>query len=378
MSNRRSQLVLLGMGHGHLQVLRDWGQQLRKGVELTVVSPSSEVTYSPGLSAWVNGSRQTADINISIEPWLRATGAKWIQDRCVALDANARTIQLRNNPEQLLHFDWLSINTGSSMGLQQLEDLMPGARGRVLPVRPTEQFMDYWIRAIQTATQRTMAVSVIGAGAGGVELALAIKRRLLDAQSQTSVTLIAGDDHWLAAPDSSLRRAALKALRRAHIQVFTQRCVGFSDGELLLDNGMRLACDLPIVATGSMAPTWLRDSGLHLDAHGYVAVNAQQQSTSHLRVFALGDVSTRVDRPQAKNASNALQAGRQHAQTLWSAIQGLDPAASPLPRQTLQFIDTSDGRAIAHWGKWCVSGRWVQQWKQHRDQQLIAPLRGDA
>lgn len=378
MNNRRSQLVLLGAGLGHLQVLRDWSQRLHKGVELTVITPSPQPTYSPGLSAWVNGECQASDINIALEPWIKACGARWIQDRCIGLDVHARTIQLRNEPERLLHFDWLSINTGSSMGLQQLEDLLPGAKGRVLPVRPVEQFMDYWARALETAKQRPMAVGVIGAGAAGVELALALKRRLSDVKAQASVSLIAGDEHWLAAPGSRARRLAERALQQAHIQVLHQKCTQVGDGELCLDNGMRLACDLPIVTTGSMAPPWLRNSGLALDAHGYVAVNAHQQSTSHLRVFALGDVATRVDRPHAKNAAYALHAGQQHAQTLWAAIQGLDLKPIPTPRRLLQFMNTSDGRATVQWGDSCINAGWVLRWKRSRDEAQLAALRHTA
>lgn len=359
MSSRRSQLVLLGMGHGHLNVLRQWREHVRKGVELTVITPNAYALPSTQLAPVVSGSAVAADEMIDLAALITASGARWIQDSCAALDVQARTISLRQTPEQKVHFDWLSINTGASMALSQLEAAIPGARGRALPVRPMERFVDYWERAIDSARTRPVAISVIGGGLGGLTLALAAKRRVMREHAMASVTLLTGGPHWLGGPRARLHRLARRALARAHIQVLEHRCVAMADGELQLDNGLRLQCDLPIVATGNQPPTWLADSGLHLDARGFIKVNASQQSTSHLRVFALGDIATRVDRPQPRNADYAQLAAHNHAQTLWAAIQGMALPTKPLPRRRLETIDTSDGRRIARWGRWSLAGRWV-------------------
>lgn len=370
-TTRRFQLVLLGVGHGHIQVLRDWAMHMRKGVDLTVVEPAADFLYSARLADWVSGRRQLSQDQIAIEPWIRASGARWIRDRCVALDVNARTVTLRDATRKPLHFDWLSINTGASMGLQQLESLLPGAHGRVLPLRPLDRFMDYWAKALEAARLRSMSLAVIGGGLGGIELALAIQHRLHQTSAHASVTLLTGG----AASLANTPRALIAALARARIQVLHQACSQVGQGELILDNGMRLACDLPIVTTGCLPPPWLADSGLRLDGHGYVAVNAHQQSTSHLRVFAVGDVATRVDRVQDKTAMNALHAGSGHAHTLWAAIQGLDLRARTAPSTTLQLINTSDGSATLSWRRIGASGRWVKAWKSRRDQAWIERLR---
>lgn len=376
MSARRSRLVLLGLGHGHMQLLRDWATHKRTGVELTLVSPDEHFLYSACLSDWVSGRRDFAQDRVPVAPWLRASGAQWVRDRCIALDVNARTLRLRDDPERTLRFDWLSINTGASMGLDQLEQQIPGARGRVLPLRPLAQFMAYWEQALATARQRAMSVAVIGAGLGGAELALAVQQRLRQVKARASVTLL-GEPDW--APLAQRAQAQLRrALQRSGVQCLAQRCTQVRDGELLLDNGMRLQCDLPMVATGPQAPAWLAHSGLQLDAHGFVAVNAHQQSTSHARVFALGDVATRIDAALPKSAQSAWAAGAQHADTLWAAIQGLDTHNRAAREARVHWLSTSDGRAIVTGRAWALSGAWVARRKHHRDQAVLHALREPA
>ena len=372
MGSRRSQLVLLGLGHGHLQMLRDWPQQMRSGVDLTIIAPRPQCVYSGALADVISGQRTRTQATLELQPLIEACGARWIPDRVMGLRAHERTLALQGDPERPLRFDWLSINTGSSMDLGQLELAMPGARGRVLPIRPLPRFLDYWERALETASHRCIAVSVIGGGLGGIELVLAIKRRLAQSGAHASVSLVSGQAPADGIMGSAMRTQTAKALRRAGIQVFPHDCVALSDGELQLSNGMRLCCDLPIVATGSRAPDWLRDSGLQLDAQGYVAVNAHQQSTSHLRVFAVGDVASRIDHLASKTATQALQSGHGHAKRVWSAIQGLQIPPTQSQPERLQFVDTSDGRAIVQWAGRAVAGHWVKAWKRRRDDAILS------
>ena len=371
MNDRRSQLVLIGAGHAHLHVLKHWAEHIRHGVNVTLISPYPAQIYSGMIPGWLSGAYPMSACEIPLAPWVKAAGVHWIQDHCVALDVNARTVNLRNAPNKPIKFDWLSIDTGSSMSLQQLEVMLPGAKGRVLPIRPMEQFVQYWERAVQAATRRSIAVSIIGAGAAGVELALAAKRKLKSTHTHASVTLLSGTQPLLHNYPEGVGRAAQKALTQAGVHVLPHRCIEVQDGLLVLDNGLKLSCDLPIVATGSMAPPWLVNSGLKLGAHGFVAVNAHQQSTSHMRVFAAGDVATRIDTPHPKSGVYAVRSGALLGPNIWAAIQNLPLQAYAPPRHTLNLLNTSDGRAIASYGPWSASGRWAWWWKDRIDRNFM-------
>jgi selenide,water dikinase len=144
---------------------------------------------------------------------------------------------------------------------------------------------------------------------------------------------------------------------------------------VVLGGGGRLACDAPIVAIGSSAPAWLRDSGLALDADGFVATGATLQSGSHPEVFAAGDVASRVDAPRPRSGVYAVRAGPPLALNLRRFLAGgaLQPYR-PQPR-ALNLLSCGARYAIASWGPWSAEGRWVWWWKDRIDRGFVARLR---
>ena len=86
----------------------------------------------------------------------------------------------------MLDYDLLSLDTGPVMD----RDALPGAREHGLFVRPIEHFVELFERLRALAETRSLEVVVIGAGAAGVELALALVWRLGPTHN---VSLVSGD-----------------------------------------------------------------------------------------------------------------------------------------------------------------------------------------
>ncbi len=195
---------------------------------------------------------------------------------------------------------------------------------------------------------------VIGGGAGGVELALALRARR---GPIARVALVCGGP-LLAAHSAALQRRVRRALVERGIAVHeatVPRDRGRSRS--LLDNGTHLACDLAIVATGSAAPAWLRPSGLALDADGFVATGPTLQSLSHPEVFAAGDVATRADAKRPRNGVHAVRAGPPLARNLRLFLEGRPCRPYRPQRHSLALIACGDGSAIAEWHGWSLEGR---------------------
>lgn len=144
-------------------------------------------------------------------------------------------------------------------------------------------------------------------------------------------------------------------------------------------SGARLACDVPIMATEPCAPAWLAGSGLALDAHGFIAVDACQRATRHANVFATGPVAAQADR-LGGCVTSAARAASTLAASLASVMAGLTPAVhqpSTLQRHlhTLRLLSCGDGHAIASWDGYGAKGRWVGWLKSCMDRRLIAKYR---
>ena len=365
-------LVLLGAGHAHVHVLHGLAQGRPADLNITVIAPYPRQLYSGMVPGFVAGHYALDECVIPLEGLLARCGARYIPSRSVAMDADAKTVTLANG--ETVGYDWLSLNTGPVMDREKIEAQMPGAREHALFVRPIEAFGQLWPRVAAMAQRQKMHLAVVGAGAAGLELAMAAAHALACPSSApgSRVTLVSGAQAPGASYPAGVQRRIARALQRLRIEVLPEACVGLDAGGVKLDNGWHLACDLPLLALGAQTPAWLAGSGLALDGAGFVAVNAFQQSTSHLAVFAAGDVASRVDAPHARSGVYAVRAGPPLLANLRAAMQGQLLKPYPPQQRTLNLLSCGGRHAIAVWGGLSVEGAWVWRWKDRIDRRFVA------
>lgn len=358
-------LLLLGAGHAHVHVLSTLAAKPLPGVQITLVAPFPRQLYSGMVPGFVAGHYTLDECVIQLQPLLKNTAITWLARSVTALDAHAKNVTLDDG--STLDFDWLSVNTGPVQDRQKIELTMPGAREHGLFVRPIESFGALWPKVQELAQTQSLRVAVIGGGAAGIELCMAVRRRL----PKASVTLINGSGDLAASYPEKVRQRVSQALKRRGIVVLLERATHIQAGEVTLESGATLACDVPIIATGAQAPAWLQDSGLALDAQGFIAVDAFQRSPSHDRVFAAGDVSTRIDQPLPRSGVYAVRAGPALLTNLTAVLAGVPPVPHLPPKNTLNLLSCGDHHAIATWGDYSAQGRWVWWLKDWIDRGFI-------
>lgn len=368
-------LLLLGAGHAHVHVLASLAQHRPADLDVTVLCPYPHQTYSGMTPGFVAGRYSAEESRIALEPLVKAAGARWVQGRCVGLDAEHRTVSVAGtgpDTAPLLHYDLLSIDTGATIDRTRLEAEMPGATTHALNVRPIEGFVHLWPQVLEMARDRAVSLAMVGAGAAGVELLFAAEQALREhGRPGSRFTLITGGPEVVANYPEGVRRRVLRQLKRRGITVLREACTGFDAGVVKLANGATLACDVPILAIGTHAPAWLQGSGLALSEEGHVLVNSFQQSTSHPQVFAAGDVATRDDAPHPKSGVYAVRAGPALAVNLLAAHEGKPLVAHPPPARTLNLLSCGTRHAIASYGPWHLEGGWAWWWKDRIDRGFI-------
>ena len=366
------QLVLLGAGHAHVHVLSHMAQSPWAGAQVTLIAPYDRQLYSGMVPGFVAGHYTLEDCVIPLEPLVRRSGIRWLQRSVRGLDAVAQTVTLDDG--SVLRYDWLSINTGPVQDRAQIEQRMPGAREHGLFIRPIEAFGALWPQVVEWAQTKPLRIAVVGAGAAGIELAMAVRHRL----PNTSITLLCGDTPLGAGYVDRVQARLRVALLKRKITLLQDSASGVRAGEVMLASGATLACDVPLIATGAQAPAWLLASGLVLDLQGFVAVDACQRSTSHPQVFAAGDVSTRMDRAMARSGVYAVRAGPALAMNLAATLAGQALTEHQPPEKTLNLISCGDRFAIASWGTHSAQGRWVWWLKDWIDRRFLRRYRETA
>src|SRR4051812_6655647 len=167
-------LVLVGGGHSHVTVLKRFGMRPMPGVRLTMICREAHTPYSGMLPGLVAGHYTFDEAHIDLGPLCRFAGARFYHDEAIALDLDARSVQCRGRPP--VKYDILSINIGSTPRTSDVA----GATGNVVPVKPINQFVAHSKAMIDRVLARNngVRIGVVGAGAGGVELLLAVQYRL--------------------------------------------------------------------------------------------------------------------------------------------------------------------------------------------------------
>ena len=360
-------VVLLGGGHAHVHVLQAMAHEPIAGCQVCLITPFARQMYSGMVPGLVAGHYSAEQCAIPLQPLADAARVLMIESQAVSMDAAARTVTLANG--DVADYDLISIDTGSVMD----RDRLPGAREQGLFVRPIEHFVRLLDPLLALARERVLDVVVIGGGAAGMELSMALQYRLSGhGDERARVALVTGGPPPLFGYPQTVIERGLRALARRRITVFQEAAARIEPGAVHLASGARLACDAPVIATGGDAPPFLAGSGLQLDERGFIVTGATLQSVSHPEVLAVGDVATRGDAPHPRSGVYAVRAGPPLALNLRRLVGGGELLPHLPQARTLNLLSCGDRRAIASWGPWSAQGRWVWWWKDRIDRQFIA------
>ena len=360
-------LILLGGGHAHVHVLRALAANPLPETRVMLVSPYARQMYSGMVPGLIAGHYRADQCVIPLKPLALAGKVSFVEASATAIDTGKRSVTLSDG--RSAGYDVLSIDTGPVMDRIRLA----GAREHALAVRPIERFVSLFGEVVALAQSRVVDIVVIGAGAAGVELALAMQHRFSRGGIERArVSLVTGGDAPLSGYSDAVRRRAATQLARQRVTVFQAACLGLTRDQVLLPGGMCVASDVAVLATGTVAPLWLRDSGLALDANGFIATGETLQSVSHPEVFAVGDVASRVDAPHPKSGVYAVRSGPPLAENLRKFFLGQSLQSHHPQLRTLNLISLGRRSALASWGPFTLQGRLMWWWKDAIDRGFIA------
>ncbi len=382
-------LLLLGTGFAHLQVLQSLASQPLAGVHISLISAHDSIWRPSGLADFVAGHRTAEQCQWPLETLIRRSGVHWHRASVRALDAHARTATLDDG--QCLHFDWLSINTGGLQNREAIEARLPGAREHAVFLQPLAGFATVWPQVCALAQTRVLRCTVIGGGVVGLELALAVQRRM----PQAAVTLVTGGAALGARYPAGLQQSLARIFRARNITVLPDRAVAISADAVGLASGAALASDVSIIATGPQPPRSVSHSGLALDAYGRIAVDAGGRSSSHPMVFASGEISSSAWPHPPRTVAAGLAAGRVLALNLRDAVslegdaaRSVTPPAAPKLQAAGNAhaaqavagaavaisINCANHTALGYWRNWSAQGRWVLWLARWQESRALATL----
>jgi selenide, water dikinase len=361
----KTRVLLVGAGHVHLEILRRLALEPAPDLEVTIVSLEERHFYSGMTPGYLAGQYTVDDISSNVPAIARRAGAACVIGGAHRLDPAGRQVVLQDG--RALPYDLLSFNIGSLLIGADDEDARYAER--IKPLHRAARLKER-IDAVAASDGGAPArVVIIGAGAGGVEVACATVAVLDRAGRQREITLVEGGDGVPAGYHARFQartRAALDA-HRVRLRLGVRGAARRPDA-VDLDDGTAIASDLSIWLTGPQGAPLLAESGLPVEPRGFLWTDDRLRSTADSRVFAVGDCGTMLDHPRI--AKSGVYAVRQ-APILWdnlrAAARGRPLRAYRPQRDFLSILNTCDGRALLHYKGLISWSRWAWRLKDRID-----------
>ena len=392
---KEQHLVLVGGGHAHIQVIKALNAQARpEHLRVTLIDVQKSASYSGMVPACVSGMYSPSQTLLDLEPLARWSEIDFVNDYVVDINLDEKLVYLRDKV-QPISFDAISLDIGSnSRNLQTT----PGAKEYAIATRPIAKLIERLDHALQeeqeqqqnTNTKSHPRLVVIGGGAAGIELSMAVSTRwkdVLDHDDQEfSCTLLDAGQQLLPQESDDSRQRLLSILHEKNIDIrHGCQVQEITADQVKLDDGTGISYTHCIWATGagphSLARKLQKERGLDATEHGWFTVEPTLQSTSHEFVFAAGDcahICNLESGSPPKAGVFAVRAGPILIENLTRYLQNqleeeekADLVLYQPQDDFLKLLVCGDGKALGFRFGMALYGKWVFDMKDCIDQNFM-------
>jgi len=323
-------VVVVGAGFGGLATMR---RLARAGAQTTLVDQNIYTTFQPLLYQVATAGLAGADVTNLARRITHKYHARFRHGELTGIDPELRQITLADGAK--LGYDYLILATGVSAafhGIAGAAEYTQALYTRRDAIALRDHLMALLERMTITRPDQDLAITVIGGGATGVELAgtLAELRNIaLPAAypeidpARMHIRLVEQAPALLAPFRPALREYARRQLiaRGVDVRLGTEIREVAPDRVLLAD-GDDLGSDITVWAAGVAAPDAASSWGLPQGRGGRILTGPDLRVIGQDRIFAIGDIALIEDQPLPQLAQPALQMGRHAAEQIGRLLRG--------------------------------------------------------
>lgn len=374
--------VLIGAGHAHAFVLKNFGMKPEENVRLTLISEEIDTPYSGMLPGFVSGVYTREETHIDALRLSAFAQARFIKGRVARVDTVSKLIYFENDSSPPVEYDVISINVGIS------PEMFPGFSSdqvpHVSPVKPISKFTAQ-LERIETRFnqgQDKMKLALVGGGVGGVELSLCLRKRFPD---HASFTLFSKSAQICPSHNPRARKLLENNLKSDPRTVLLTGFAVLNVVELPPStSGFNVRVHYRSETTGEISeqdfheviwctnargPKMLAASKtLPLDAYGCVKIQDTLQIVGFQDEFAAGDCAEQIKHPHPKAGVFAVRQGPILAENIRLRLRGQHTLTEYIPQRSfLGLITTANGSCVASKGEMGIEGEWLWELKDWID-----------
>lgn len=365
MSGNIRRLLMIGAGHGHLHLAQHAMQLVEAGLTPTLIDPG-RFWYSGMATGMLSGHYEPEQDIVEPAPLIEAHGGHFVCDRAVAIDRTQRMVRLASGHS--LHYDWLSLNVGSEVAVDQTVIGLENA-WTVKPIANLWRLRSRLEAWFAERPETPARVVVVGGGATGCEVALNLDALARRHGGRLQLTLISRSRLMKGYPQAAAHRV-MQLMRARSLHVLNGCSVArIQQDRVHCDDGQTIAWDNLVLATGLRPPRWLTETGLTISEDGSLVVDDCLRSVDDEHIFGIGDCIRMGNHPLPRIGVYGVRQAPVLLQNLCAAAQEQPLHPYRPQRRYLSILNTGDGKALAVRGRHHWYGRtslWLKDWIDRR------------
>mgnify|MGYP000026190325 FL=1 len=363
----KKDLVLLGAGHSNIEVLKKFGTKPIDGLRLTLISNSYFSTYSGMIPGYLQGIYDWNEINIDLVKLCRVYGHRLIMSNIIKIDTKNNSVFLENRPS--INYDFLSIN----LGIKTDSSKIKGAEKNCLRLKPISSIKENFDKLLKfNKVHKNNDIVIIGAGAAGFEVALALDENLKRKNIKNNIILLSKNSSVLNQFNKTAELIAKKNLEKCNIKFLNYaEVVIVTSNYVLLKDGRKIFCKLPILATNSGPLDLLKKSDLPLTKNGSILVESNLLVSGYNNIFSSGDISEIKGYSIPKAGVFAVRQGKILAKNIKKLYLQKKLSQYRPQKYFLSIIGLQNNRALAIKSIFSIKGQLIWSIKKYIDKKFI-------
>jgi len=324
-------VIVVGAGFAGLATVR----KLRKaGLRVTVLDKNLYSTFQPLLYQVATGGLNPGDVSYPVGGVTGRWGARYLRGNLGGVDPVAQRAKLTDGRE--LDYDYLILGTGVSanyFGTPGAAENTFGLYTRVDAIVLRDHVMNGFEQlSADPGGKSEFAVTVVGGGATGVELAgtmgelrgTVLRSTFPDVDpGRIHVHMVEMASQLLMPFHPKLREYARRQLVKRGVDIrLNTKILEVRPDRVIIGDGESLPSDLTVWAAGVAGPDALAALGLPRGHAGRVLVLPDLRVEGSDRIFAIGDISLCEENPAPQLAQPALQQGKHAAEQVVHLVRG--------------------------------------------------------
>jgi selenide,water dikinase len=361
-------LVLVGGGHAHALVLRQWGMNPLPGARLTVINPGPTAPYTGMLPGHVAGHYSRDTLEIDLVRLAQFAGARLILSHATGIDRAAKLVHVAGRGPVAYDVASLDIGITAQMDIAGFAEHAVGAKPLNIYAQVWRDFRDAVKRG-----EKKPRIAVIGGGVAGCELAMAMAHALRCQGADPQVSVIEAGPQ-ISGTGAQGRAKLERAMRDLGIRfIGNARITRVTATQVEIEGQQPVVMDLCVGAAGAFPHNWIAQQELPLH-DGFIVIDPDLRVKGDDNLFGVGDCAHMPFAPRPKAGVFAVRAAPVLHDNLRAALTGAPLRRFKPQKSYLKLVSMGGKTAMAEKHGIAVSAPLLWRWKDRIDRAFMDKL----